>query len=333
MENKVLVVGGGSIGKRHIRNLLHINFNSDDIHCVEPREDRVEELNKLGIKDTYESLNEALKKNNYTFSILCSPTIFHIDQAISLAREKINIFIEKPLSADLNKIDELLAQVEKNKIRVGIAYVFRFSPLVGKVKEILNTNLLGKLLYFRGEFSEYLPDFHPYEDYRTFYMAKKELGGGSILDQSHIIDLAYYLLGDFKSVFAFNSKVSNLEINTDDIAEMLIETKNGVVGTIHTDIIGRNHKKELEIKGELGNITINFYENSVNFYSASDKNTIIYNKFEKDFNQNYILELKNFIMYCQGKEEIKTSLSDSIKIMKLIFAAQKSYKTGQREGL
>ena len=205
MENKVLVVGGGSIGKRHIRNLLSIKFENADIHCVEPRKDRVEELNKLGIKCTFENLEEALEKNNYGFSILCSPTVFHIDQSIKLAKKKVNIFIEKPLSADLNKIDELLKEVEQNKIKVGIAYVFRFSPLISKVKEILNTNVIGKSLYFRGEFSEYLPDFHPYEDYRTFYMAKKELGGGSILDQSHIIDIIYYLLGDFKSVFAFSS--------------------------------------------------------------------------------------------------------------------------------
>ena len=333
MENKVLVVGGGSIGKRHIRNLLSIKFSSNNIYCVEPRKDRVEELNKLGITNIFEDLNFALEKNNYNFSILCSPTIFHIDQAISLARNKINIFIEKPLSADLSKIDELLLEVKENKIKVGIAYVFRFSPLIDKVKEIINSNLLGKTLYFRGEFSEYLPDFHPYEDYRTFYMAKKELGGGSILDQSHIIDLIYYLFGDFKSVFAFNSKVSDLEINTDDIAEILVETKNGILGTIHTDIIGRNHKKELEIKCELGNVTVNFYQNSVYLYSSQDKTTTIHNKFEKDFNQNYILELQNFIMYCQNKEEIKTSLNESIKIMKLIFAAQKSHKTGQREVL
>ena len=333
MESKVLVVGGGSIGKRHIRNLLSLKFNGNDIYCVEPRKDRIEALKTLGIENTFENINQALEKNSYNFSILCSPTIFHIDQAISLARKKINIFIEKPLSADLNNIDELLTEVKENNIKVGIAYVFRFSPLINKVKEILNKNLLGKVLYFRGEFSEYLPDFHPYEDYRTFYMAKKELGGGSILDQSHIIDLIFYLFGDFKSVFAFNSKVSNLEINTDDISEMLVETQNGIVGTIHTDIIGRNHKKELEIKGELGNITVNFYKNCVNFYSSQDKASTIYNKFEKDFNQNYILELQNFIMYCQDKEDIRTSLDESIKIMKLIFAAQKSHKTGQREVL
>ena len=333
MNYKVLVVGGGSIGKRHIRNLKSIKLDCKNIHCVEPRKDRVEELNQLGLESTYEDVRNALKHNDYDFSILCSPTIFHIEQAIDLAKKGINIFIEKPLSADLNKIDDLLSIIKENNVKVGIAYVFRFSPLIDKVKELIDKNHIGKLLYFRGEFSEYLPDFHPYEDYRTFYMAKKELGGGSILDQSHIMDLAYYLFGEFKSVFAFNSKVSNLEINVDDMSEMILETKNGLHGTVHTDIIGRCHKKELEIKGELGNIFVNFYQNTVSVYSASDKSLTSYNKFEKDFNVNYILELKNFIMYCQGKEEIRTSLEDSINIMKLIFAAKKSHNSGQREVL
>ena len=301
MKNKVLVVGGGSIGKRHMRNLISIKVDKTNIHCIEPRRDRVEELNQMGIQSTYENLNDALNNNDYDFSILCSPTVFHIDQSIDLAKKNINIFIEKPLSANLDKIDELTSIIRENNIKVGIAYVFRFSPLVDKAKEIIEKNIIGRPLYFRGEFSEYLPDFHPYEDYRTFYMAKKELGGGSILDQSHIMDLAYYLFGDFKSVFALNSKVSNLEINVDDISEMILETKSGVHGTIHTDIIGRSHKKELEIKGELGNIIINFYQNSVSLYLAEDKSLITYSKFEKDFNVNYILELKNYIMYCEGK--------------------------------
>ena len=185
-------------------------------------------------------------------------------------------------------------------------------------KELIDKNHIGKLLYFRGEFSEYLPDFHPYEDYRTFYMAKKELGGGSILDQSHIMDLAYYLFGEFKSVFAFNSKVSNLEINVDDMSEMILETKNGLHGTVHTDIIGRSHKKELEIKGEKGNIFWNSTENLVTFYNAETKEKTLFKKFTTDFNLNYIDELNHFIKCCEGKETPRASLEDGIETMELI---------------
>ena len=116
---------------------------------------------------------------------------------------------------------------------------FRYTPTIMKVKELLETGLIGKVLSVRGEFSEYLPDWHPWEDYRSFYMAEKSQGGGSILDQSHIMDLIHYLFGGFKSVYAINTRISSLEINADDIAEMIVTMKSGVIAAIHTDIYGQ----------------------------------------------------------------------------------------------
>ena len=111
-----------------------------------------------------------------------------MSQCIKLAKNKINLFIEKPLSANLKGINSLKRQINKHNLTVLIAYVFRFEPSINYIKNILKKKKIGKVLYYRGEFSEYLPDFHPYEDYRKFYMARKSDGGGSILDQSHIMD-------------------------------------------------------------------------------------------------------------------------------------------------
>ena len=141
-----------------------------------------------------------------------------------------------------------------------MAYIFRFTPHVKMIRNLIENNSIGKIYYVKGEFSEYLPDWHPYEDYRSFYMAKKSMGGGSILDQSHIFDLVHYLFGAFKNVKAFNSKISNLELNADDISELIVELKNGIIASLHTDIFGRQHQKFLEIKGEKGNIN-DFYKN------------------------------------------------------------------------
>ena len=94
--------------------------------------------------------------------------------------------IEKPLSRDLKNIDELLKVVSKNKLITFIAYIFRFAPSVKYLKRDIKKKIIGEILFVRGEFSEYLPDWHPYEKYNSFYMAQKNLGGGSILDQSHI---------------------------------------------------------------------------------------------------------------------------------------------------
>ena len=161
--------------------------------------------------------------------------------------------------------------VNENKLVVMMAYVFRFSPLIKKVKNLITNNVIGKVYFARGEFSEYLPDWHPYEDYRSFYMSEKKLGGGSILDQSHIMDLIHFLLGDFEGVFSFNGNLSNLELNSDDYAELLVKLKSDVVVSLHTDIFGRDHKKQLEIKGEFGNIYWDHYENTVKLYLSENK--------------------------------------------------------------
>jgi len=208
-----------------------------------------------------------------------------------------------------------------------MAYIFRFTPAISKVRDLLLSEKIGKIYYARAEFSEHLPDWHPYEDYRTFYMAEKAAGGGSILDQCHIIDLVHYLLGEFQTVYAFNSKISKLEVNADDIAEMIVNLDNGIVASIHTDIFGRDHKKQLEIKGEHGNISWDFYNNEVTFYEAKTKSRQCFQKFPVDLNLSFLDELQHFLDCCQGKATSLVGLDDSIATMNLISAAEESFQT------
>lgn len=322
-----LVIGGGSIGKRHIRNLLAIGTKSSDIDVVEVWEDRIKEIkDSLKIGTVYTSLNDALKNKKYDAALICTPTHLHIPMGIQVAEEGIHILMEKPLSHNLEGIEEFKEAVEKNKVIVEMAYIFRYSPSIKKVKELLDSGVIGKVMTVRGEFSEYLPDWHPWEDYRTFYMAKKSQGGGSILDQSHIIDLIHYLFGGFVLVYAINTKLSDLQIDADDFAEMVVTLKNGSIASIHTDIFGRDHKKSLEIKGEKGNILWDHYLNEVRHYDAEDKYNHIYRKFPSDFNLSYIEEIKHFISCCEGKDKPLADLRTGIETMELILAAEKSHQ-------
>jgi len=162
-------------------------------------------------------------------------------------------------------------------------------------------------------------------------MAEKKKGGGSILDQCHIMDLAHYLIGDFHSVQAANLKVSSLEISADDISEMIIRHENKVISSIHTDIFGRSHKKNLEIKGEEGNIHWDFYKNEVQIYDSKNNKFEILNEFEKDVNQSYVDELKHFITCFKENKKNKASLEEGIHTMKLILAAEKSELSKKEE--
>ena len=268
---KFLCIGAGSIGKRHLRNLLAIGVKPEDLAASDPREDRRAEVAAMGITSLHETYEHALDSSDFDAAIVCSPTNLHIPQAIDLAQRGIHILMEKPLGHNLDGADELAAVVARNKITVLMAYIFRFSPLTTKVRELLDAGAIGKVLYVRGEFSEYLPDWHPYEDYRSFYMAEKSQGGGSILDQSHIMDLVHHLFGGFESVHALNGNLSSLEVRSDDYSELTIRLKSGAVASIHTDMFGRDHVKTLEVKGETGNILWNSTENLVTLYDPGDQ--------------------------------------------------------------
>ena len=329
MQKNFVITGGGSIGKRHLKNLISLKINKENIFVLEPREDRINEIKSLGINNCISDINK-FDNIQIDAAIICSPTSYHIDQAIYFANKNANIMIEKPLSRDLHGIDELIKVVSKNKLITFIAYIFRFAPSVKYLKEILSNKIIGDILFVRGEFSEYLPDWHPYEKYNSFYMAQKKLGGGSILDQSHIMDLIHYLFGNFKSVMAYNNKISNLEIEADDIAEMIVELDNGILASIHTDIFGRKHTKSLEVKGSKGNIFWDFYKNTVSIYNAQTKITEIENNFDNDFNKVYIEELKYFIDCCNNNVQAEPNLDVGIDTMKLILSSEESQKTGKK---
>jgi predicted dehydrogenase len=331
MKNiKLLVIGIGSIGKRHIKNAISIGISPNNIVALDKRDDRIEDARSLGITKLYKDFNLALKEDFHA-AIICSPSSMHIEQSLKLAKNNKHILIEKPLDSKLEGANELLNITKSNNLTIMIAYIFRFSPAIKFIKEKLNANSIGKIFYFRGEFSEYLPDWHPYEDYRSFYMASKEQGGGSILDQCHIMDLAHYLIGEFDSVKAFNKKISNLEIKADDFSELIVQHKNGVISSIHTDIFGRDHKKYIEIKGELGNIYWDFYENQVTIYNSKDRKSEIYNNFSNDFNNCYIEELETFINTFIQKKKSIIPLEHGIDTLRLILASEKSEKSKKEE--
>ena len=328
---KILIIGTGSIGKRHLKNLINVGIDPSSITAIDTREDRREEVLSFGVKALYPSLDIALENDDYDAALICSPTNLHLEHGIKLASRGIHMMIEKPLAHDLKGSSKFTELVEENKVIVLMGYIFRFSPLTKKVKALLSANSIGKVLYVRGEFSEYLPDWHPYEDYRSFYMAEKAQGGGSILDQCHIMDLTHYLFGGFENVFALNDNLSNLEINADDYAEMVIKLKSGVLASIHTDIFGREHKKQLEIKGEKGNILWDFYANEVALYDAENKSKKVFNNFTTDFNLCYIDEIKHFIECCKGDAKPIASLQDGIDTMELILSAECSHLSNKLE--
>jgi predicted dehydrogenase len=322
---KLLVVGCGSIGKRHLGNFQQLGLTN--LGAVDPRLDRRKEVTeRFGITALYGSVDEALR-DGYDAVVTCVPTRYHVDVAKAAVAYGAHVLVEKPIADRLDGLEELLEQSQKKGLCFMVGYTYRHWPPLVKIKKLLEQGALGRIYSVEITFSEYLPDWHPWEDYRNFYMAKKEQGGGAILDESHTLDFARWLFGEIDTVFCINGKFSHLEISSDDLAEMLVYFRSGAIGNIHMDIYGRHHRKEMAIIGERGNCYWDFYANEVKLYHAETKVWQNF-KFGCDRNEMFVTEAQHYLDCINKKSQPAVDGFDGLKTLRVILAAMESSKTG-----
>lgn len=317
---KILIIGGGSIGKRHLRNLL--SLGEQDVAMVETNPERAEANKKEFNIPVYNSLEEISDKK-FDIVFICSPSVYHLQNSLWAAEKGSDLFIEKPLSHNLERVDKLIDSVREKKLITLVGSNWKFYPLFQKMKELLDSGVIGKILSARCQFGQYLPDWHPGEDYRQGYSANKKLGGGILLD-SHEFDYLTWFLGEVKKISCFAKKVSNLEIDVEDVAEVILEFKNGAIGEIHLDYLQRFYQRNFEFFGETGTI----------IWDSNLQKVILMTK-EKgweefplvanyDINTMYVEEIKSFLDCVENRKETITPIEKGAQVLQLIVAAQES---------
>ena len=321
---KILVVGCGSIGERHIRNLKMLSV--DKIIACDTSPERLALMKeKYDIHETYTELQKAMDQG-IDAVLVCTPPSTHIPIALKAVDYNAHVFIEKPMSNSLDGVDELIKKASKNRLIICVGYNFRFHQGLKLAKEIVDRGEIGKILFARAEFGQYLPDWRPWQDYKQSYTAKKDLGGGIILDGSHEIDYMRWLLGDIEQIFCFAGKISSLEVETEDVAEILLKFKSGAIGEIHLDFVRPGYSRTCELIGEEGVIIWDYSEKSVKTYSSKSKKWDIFN-IDADTNDMYIEETKNFINSVYGNEKPLINGKEGKKTLQLALAAKESAKS------
>ncbi len=316
---KILIVGYGSIGRRHVKNLLE--YSKYEILILTKR--KIKNNKEIRIR-YFDSLTNVLKEKP-EIGFITNETSFHIEIAIKLAKKNIHLFIEKPLSNSIKNIQKLQKIVNKNKLITQMGCNWRFHPCIKKIKSIVEKNEIGKIYSVQVESNSYLPDWHPYEDYREGYAAKKELGGGILLTCIHELDFLYWYFGKVEEIFSVTKKQSQLEVNTDDISIMILKFKKNILGEIHLDYFQRPDFKRCKIIGSKGTLYWDSSINEVKFYSNNKKKwikKIELKKYEK--NQMYIDEILYFLKSVKNKKKTINSINDGIKTLEISLAAKKS---------
>lgn len=324
---KILIIGCGSIGQRHLKNLKSI-FDGEII-AHRTRKKKVKKLeNEYHVK-TFSNLDEALYQNPDAV-LVTNPTSLHIQSALAAANHGCHLFIEKPISDTLDRIDELIDIIRKKNLVVFVGCNMRFHPCLQFIKKLLYEKRIGKVISARVQMGQYLPDWHPWEDYRKMYSAHRSLGGGIILDAIHELDYIIWLLGDVTRVFSFSDKLSNLDIDTEDVAEILLRFKSGTIAEVHLDYIQRYPTRSCEIIGEEGTIILDIKEGNVKVYTSENKRWEVFEQpKDYDMNQTYIDELSHFINCIKGKEEPLINITEGLKVLKIALAAKESAKIGK----
>ena len=319
---KFLVSGCGSIGKRHIRNLKALKAGQIIAHDVKIEQCREMER-EYGIK-TYSELEAALAQKP-DVALICTPTSLHVPNALSAARSGCHLFIEKPLSHSMDGVNELIEIVTQQKLTTLVGCNIRFHPGIALIKELLDKKSIGRVICARVQAGQYLPDWHPWEDYRQGYSARKQLGGGVILDSIHEIDYLTWFLGEVSRAFCFSGKLSSLDIDTEDTAEILLNFKSGAIAEVHLDYVQRSYARSCQIIGEEGTILWDMNEGQVRLYSAGSKVWQVFSqKPDYEINQMYIEEMRHFMLCLEGKAKPTQDIRSAGRVLEITLAAKES---------
>ena len=288
--------------------------------------------------------HEALKKHKPDAVIVGNPTSMHLDIAIPAAEAGCAILLEKPISNSIERLDQFESAVKKSGSKVLVAFQFRFHPGLIRAKQLISDGEIGRIISAHVHFGEYLPAWHPWEDYRQGYAARADMGGGVVLTQCHSLDYLPWLVGKVRSAWGFTGKLSYLEVDVEDTAEIGLRFESGALGNLHLDFNQQPPAHRFEIIGTKGTIKWDLSDGATRIYRASAESLSISTGREikaggewesyplpENWERNvmFLEQMKHFVAVVRGEAEPACTLEDGVRVMKLISAVHESQRTGQ----
>jgi len=305
---RILISGLGSIGRRHLANLESLGYTDIAFH----RSGKSTIEDPLPNYPSFNDLNQALAEFEPAVVFVCGPSHKHMEVALKSAASGANLFIEKPLGSTLDGIVDLERLAASYGSTIMVGYMMRFHPLLQKIKTLINQNAIGKLVHLRSQWGEYVPDWHPWEDYRETYAAKRSMGGGPAITLSHEIDMALWFIGEAASVQGMQNNASDLELDTEHGVDILIKSKAGTTANLHLDFYQRPPTRTSEFIGTNGRISFDYYGSRIEVFSADQPEPVevidISDSFER--NNMFIKEIEHFFECIDNNNTPVTALAE-----------------------
>jgi predicted dehydrogenase len=256
--------------------------------------------------------------------IVANPSALHVPLALEAARAGAHLLIEKPLSHDLDGVQELEDTVAARHLTVLVGFHYRFDPGLLSLKRWLDAGAIGEVVSAQVHWGEYLPDMHPWEDYRLGYAAQAALGGGVLLTLCHPFDYLRWLVGNVEDVSAVESRRNVLGLSVDTCVDVNLRFANGASGHVHLDFVQRPREHRLTIVGSEGTVAWNESDHTSRRYDVRSKRwELVAPPATFERNGIFLNELRHFLACLRGQETSRCTLDDGRAALEVALAAKR----------
>jgi glutamate-1-semialdehyde aminotransferase/spore coat polysaccharide biosynthesis protein SpsF (cytidylyltransferase family)/predicted dehydrogenase len=323
---RALVVGCGSIGRRHARNLKSLGVRHLGLCDTSP--ETLKQCREELSGETFGDYSEALRKFKPDIVLICTPPVYHVEDALAALQAQAHVFIEKPLSHESGGIQTLITEARRHDRNVQIGYNMRFHPGLKILKELIDSGKIGRVLWLSAEAGQFLPDWRPWQNYRESYSARQELGGGIILDGSHELDYICWLMGRPTEVTCRAEHLSSLDVDVEDSAWIYLSFLERRRAELHLDFVQRAYTRTCKVVGEAGTALWDFNLQEVRWFSAEQPgwNSIPY---EFEANDMYLAEMVHFLESLGSRTGPMIDLEQGRDVIRVVEAAKKSSEEGR----
>ncbi len=317
----ILIIGAGSVGKRHTRNLSAVGCR---ISCADPRADRRAELAaETAIAGSFATAEEALAAGGLDAVVVATPTACHRENTLAALEAGLPVLLEKPVAKTLADATDMLVAERESAVPVLLDYTWRWWPPLARVKDLLRGGAVGPLRHVQFHMSAHLADWHPWEPYQQFFMASAAQGGGALLDESHWIDLMVWLFGSPAHLIGRVEKISDLDIDSDDTVDALVVYPNGLRISIHLDLYGRPHEKFIRFVGDGGTLMWSAEPNRIAIGHESGQ-VWKEERFDCERNDMFVAVAREFVDVVEGRAPPSCTLGEGARVMALVEAIRTS---------
>jgi predicted dehydrogenase len=270
------------------------------------------------------TIEEALRYRP-KFAVVATPSARHLEIALPAAEAGCDLYIEKPLAHELKDIDRLLAVVRERRLVAMLGCQFHFHPLFIELHSMIGEGRLGRIVGATAEYGDYLPSWHPWEDYRKGYSARRELGGGAILTLIHPLDYLHSLFGEWRRIQAMVTAVPSLDTPAaEDFCNINIEFSNGVLAQVHVDYLQRPAVHRLSILGEAGRAVCDYHSGEL-IWQPTQGEAII-RRVNAGFERNmmFLDAMKHFLNCLRDRTESRVPLAEGAAVLRMALEARRT---------